>query len=233
MAESLKERAYGHLFEKLVSGEFSPGSRLSNRALATEMGMSVIPVREAVSQLQSEGLVEHRSGIGSFVPAPSYEELLEIYELRELIESNAAARAAHSAIEIELSEMKACVVEATQLIQQLEQSERLKRNPALLAQWSKMDARFHDNVMLAAGNRRAVEFVRRLRSMSRIFGQRLAHQPVERFQQALVGHRQIMEAIEQGNSEQANRAMADHIRGGWQSLLQFHRRDRLGTMTKP
>lgn len=227
MTESLKERAYIRLVEKLVTGEFSPGDRLSNRALATEMGMSVIPVREAVSQLQSEGLVEHRSGVGSFVPSQSYEELLEIYELRELIESNAAGRAAHLVTEIELGEMKSCVDEAILLIQQLEESERLKRSPELLARWSKMDAKFHDNVMLAAGNRRAIEIVRRLRSMSRIFGQRLAYTPLERFQQALVGHRCILEAIERGDSEEAKKSMADHVRSGWQSLLQLHRRDRL------
>ena len=84
------------------------------------MGMSVIPVREAVSQLQSEGFVEHRSGVGSFVPAPSYEELLEIYELRELIESNAAAKATQLMSEIELAELTKCVGESAELLERFE-----------------------------------------------------------------------------------------------------------------
>ncbi len=227
MSASLKERAYDHVYRKLVEGQFTPGTRLSSRALASEIGISVIPVREAVSQLQSEGFVEHRSGVGSFVPAASYEELLEIYELREINESHAAAKAAQSIHEAELAELSKCIDEAARLITQLEQSDRLKRDPALLVQWSTMDARFHDTIMLASGNRRAAEFVHRLRTMSKIFGQRVAFEPLQKFQQAASGHRQIFEAIKHGNSEEARNSMAEHIHTAWQALLGFHRRDRL------
>jgi DNA-binding GntR family transcriptional regulator len=227
VAESLKVRAYDHVYQKLIQGDLVPGSRLSSRALATEIGISVIPVREAVSQLQSEGFVEHRSGIGSFVPAPSFEELLEIYELREVNESHAAAKASQSIHDTELAELQACVDQAAGLIERLELAGRSKRDPEILVQWTSMDARFHDTIMRAAGNRRAAEFVRRLRTMSRIFGQRVAFQPLQKFQQAATAHREIFAAIEQGDSEGARSRMSQHIQSAWQSLMQFHRRDRM------
>ncbi len=226
MAENLKERAYSHLYAKLVGGEYVPGSRLSSRALATEMGMSIIPIREAVSQLQSEGFVEYRPGVGSFVPTPSIEELHEIYELRELIEANAAGKAAQVATESDLAELKGIVEEGQSLVNQLEKQQKRQANNELFVSWSKMDARFHDTIMAAAANRRAAELIHRLRTMSRIFGKRAAQQPVKKFQQTQASHKRILKALESSDSEAAARAMSDHIRGAWQSLLELQRGNR-------
>lgn len=229
MAENLKEQAYGHLHGKLVRGELSPGERLSTRVLAAEMGMSIIPIREAVSQLQSEGFVEHRSGVGSFVPLPSYEELVEIYDLRESIESHAAAKAAQAITDADFAELSRCADEMAAVLRQLEQRGRLQWEPELLAAWSTLDARFHDTIMSVAGNRRAVDTIRKLRDMSHIFGQRIASQPIQRLQQTLAEHRQILAAIEAGHLEEVRKFMSDHIRNGLQSLLQAHRRNRVAT----
>ncbi|MCG8306657.1 MAG: GntR family transcriptional regulator [Cytophagales bacterium] len=57
MTESLKENAYKHIRIKLGKGELNPDGRLSNRALAKEIGIGFIPIREAINQLVSEGIV--------------------------------------------------------------------------------------------------------------------------------------------------------------------------------
>ena len=64
---SLAEQAYRHIRSKLSNGTFVPGEQLVNRVLATEIGVSVIPVREAINRLATEGLVEHVPGSGAFV----------------------------------------------------------------------------------------------------------------------------------------------------------------------
>jgi DNA-binding GntR family transcriptional regulator len=229
MAENLKEQAYGRLHGKLIRGELSPGERLSTRVLAAEMGMSIIPIREAVSQLQSEGFVEYRSGVGSFVPQPSYEELVEIYDLRESIECHAAAKASQSITAADVAKLARCANEMAAVIGQLEQQARLQWDPELVAAWSTLDAKLHDTIMSAAGNRRALESVRRLRDMSHIFGRRIAGEPIARLRQTLAEHRRILEAIERGHAEEARRTMTEHICNGLQSLLHAHRRNRVAT----
>ena len=83
MATTLKQRAYEYIRRQLLNGELSPGSRLCNRTLAEQIGMSFIPVREAISQLASEGLIEHRPRLGAFVLDPSREQIEELYDFRE------------------------------------------------------------------------------------------------------------------------------------------------------
>ncbi len=70
----------------MVNYEFEPGSRLSNRALAKEIGISVIPVREAITRLASKGLLKHQPGLGTFMPQPDAEEFLQLLEVREAME---------------------------------------------------------------------------------------------------------------------------------------------------
>ena len=67
MEQTLAEKSYDYIREKLSRGELPPGKRLVNRTLADEIGVSVIPVREAIHRLATEGLVEHVPGSGAFV----------------------------------------------------------------------------------------------------------------------------------------------------------------------
>ena len=75
MTATLKQRAYNHIRRQVMTGRLSPGARLCNRGLAKEIGVSLIPVREAISQLVSEGLAEHRPRLGAFVVRVGREEL--------------------------------------------------------------------------------------------------------------------------------------------------------------
>ena len=90
---NLTQKAYWHIHDKLCHGVLQPGSRLSNRKVAKEIGISFTPVREALSRLVSEGLLEYRQGVGVFVPVVSIQEIRENYELCEIIESEVATRA--------------------------------------------------------------------------------------------------------------------------------------------
>ena len=70
-ADSLKQQAHERLLEKLTSGRMRPGSRVSESQLAKELGSSRGPVREAVSQLASQGILDQVPGVGTFVKAAS------------------------------------------------------------------------------------------------------------------------------------------------------------------
>src|SRR3954470_15799586 len=91
---TLKQRARDQLLEKLARGQWRPGVRVSELKLAREMGTSRGPVREAVNQLTSQGILDHIPGFGSFIKVPTPREMEDLYEFREAMESHAAFLAA-------------------------------------------------------------------------------------------------------------------------------------------
>jgi len=80
---NLADKSYAYIRKQLFSGVFQPGSRLVNRTLAGEIGVSVIPVREALNRLASEGLVDQIAGEGVFVRVVDCDELDQMYVLRD------------------------------------------------------------------------------------------------------------------------------------------------------
>jgi DNA-binding GntR family transcriptional regulator len=87
---SLAEHAYYVIRERILKGEIPLGGDLSRRKLASELGMSLLPVSEALQALENDGLVESRPRVGTRVCLPNKEEILERYEIREALESQAA-----------------------------------------------------------------------------------------------------------------------------------------------
>src|SRR5690606_21017471 len=90
-------RAYQYLRSRLIAGDFEPGTRLLYGPIGKEIGVSATPVREAAGRLANEGLVELVPQIGAVVRTMGRDELIEVYEVREIIEPGAAAIAARKA----------------------------------------------------------------------------------------------------------------------------------------
>ena len=93
---TLAERAFEALHAAIVNGDIAPGERLRIEKLATMLGMSHLPIREAIRRLESVGLVAHIPHRGASVAALSLEDLRQLYEARLLIEPEIIARAARN-----------------------------------------------------------------------------------------------------------------------------------------
>lgn len=93
---TLAEKAFAALHDAIVSGALAPGQRLRIEELAGQLGMSHLPIREAIRQLESRGLVEHIPHRGGRVTEISLEDLRELYEARLLIEPEIIARSAET-----------------------------------------------------------------------------------------------------------------------------------------
>ena len=119
MELSLAEQAYRHIRGKLADGELAQGKQLVNRVLADENGVSVIPVREAINRLTSEGLVEHVPGAGAFVRRVDCEQLNNLYVLRDALESCAAGEAARNITPYQLEELESLLNEAREITKQV------------------------------------------------------------------------------------------------------------------
>lgn len=87
--ETLVAFASRRIRSSLASGEIKPGDKLSPNKLAGELGLSHIPVREALASLAATGYVVHARGRGYFARKLSYEDLVDIYQWRDVLESEA------------------------------------------------------------------------------------------------------------------------------------------------
>ncbi|HWQ15276.1 MAG TPA: GntR family transcriptional regulator [Roseiflexaceae bacterium] len=84
------EQVLAHLRQLIMTGALAPGTRIDQAELAQRFGVSVVPVREALARLQSSGLVRIVPHRGVFVESLSADELIDIYNVRELLEEYAA-----------------------------------------------------------------------------------------------------------------------------------------------
>ncbi len=154
---ALKPEAYLRVRSHLLGGTVRPGQRLSHRALAKDLGLSRSPVREALLALEAEGLIEHRPQSGAYLREVSPRELEELYDMREVIEPYAAARAAECASAALRTRLRrscdafAAIASRPDLAEWLVAVEHRQRLSAL-------DREFHATILEASGNRLAHRF---------------------------------------------------------------------------
>jgi DNA-binding GntR family transcriptional regulator len=101
-----QEVAVGWLRDAIAAGELRPGDRIGQEAVAAEIGVSLIPVREALRILESEGLVTYRPRRGYLVTELDLADFEEIYRLRALLESDAVRRGLHRLGKAELEALE-------------------------------------------------------------------------------------------------------------------------------
>lgn len=140
---SRRKLVYEALRRDLMNGIYAPWDRLGEEKIAASYGVSRTPVREALARLQSDGLIQKRGG-GLYLSLPSFEELVDLYELRVTLESQGIQRVIddptlHHAIETLENERefwRGC----------------LDERPALDPAFVTCDERFHVTLLDAAGN---------------------------------------------------------------------------------
>src|ERR1700727_2923384 len=103
--QGLAAEAYATVRERIVRGELAMGQVISRRKLATELGMSFLPVTEALIRLENEGLLERRPRAGTRVKVPTRQDVEGHYVIREALEVQAAMLFAERAERDERSEL--------------------------------------------------------------------------------------------------------------------------------
>ncbi len=219
MPPTLKQLALRCLREKIGRGELPPGARLGEIALAQELGISRTPVREAINQLASEGLVELTPHAGAFVRRPSREEIAEIYELREVLESHAAAKAA---VAPDRATKAQGLDDACRRLRELRKSVKGKKaelTPEQRQEQIAADLDFHFTLLALAGNRRLERMIREFRILDRAMAPHSGAVGAEVLDSALECHEAVRQAVAAGDSAAAAAAMRSHIRRGLEETL--------------
>ena len=137
------------LRERILSGDIQGGEPLRQSAIAEQLNVSRIPVREALVQLEAEGLVNFEPHKGATATLLSVEQVTELFELRAMIESDLLAKAIPNLSNTDLIEAEAVLV-------QLELAFKLKES---VASWSELNTRFHTRLYAAANRPQTLEVI--------------------------------------------------------------------------
>lgn len=195
-AASQGNATYQRLLEEIREGRLMPGERLRETELADRLGVSRTPVREAIRQLESDGLVAHVPHIGASVRKLHYAEVMELYEMRAVLEGTAARLAARAASEVELREL------AT-LNEQLAGADT---GPEA----SRLNRIFHATLLDAAKNRFLSRSMLSLQRALLILGPSQLYDSA-RTVESVVEHRRLLDALVTRDGPGAETAMRAHI----------------------
>ena len=204
--------AHKHIMSKIASGEFSAGAAISEVTLATGLGISRTPVREAIGQLIAEGILQ-RSHRGAVVAEPSRQDIIELYELREALEVYAVGKvAARRPSTRVLEPLEAVVEEARVIAAELRKSGQPGLEGDALHRFIICDMRFHMLLLQAGGNQRMLKILDSTSLLLRIFSLPRQHHTGKLLGEVHNFHRRILNAVAEGSRTEAMRLLGEHIR---------------------
>lgn len=218
---TLKQHVYQIIRDKLLSGAVKPGSRLSDDLLARELGISRSPVREALGQLASEGLIEHRPRSGAFVKQPSQREVKDLYEMRGALERYAARKAATSIRAESLAQLRLLCDEMQSFVREYRTVATKTALAELRRCISANDLAFHTLILEAANNSQMTKLVTDFKILMEIFVNfvPVKHDDLHGLIKTSRYHRRITQALQNRDVKAAGAWMARHIHAAMQRVL--------------
>lgn len=199
LQRTVAEQVYEHVRQTIHSGELVPGKRIDQAEVARQFGSSIVPVREALARLQADGLVRIVPHRGAFVEQMSPEDLAEVYQMRELLESEAGGLAAARLDD-------AAVVDLTAIVQRMDEATGREDYPALFA----LNREFHFIIYGAAGRRQLFQLIRQLWDQGDHYRRVYTESP-ERARTSLAEHRAILDACQRRDAAALSTIIRYHV----------------------
>lgn len=201
---TLREWAYRHLREMIVSGELAPGETIREGPLSDRLEISKSPLREALRQLHQEGLIVTISNKGSKVASLTEEDIREIYQLREYTEALAGRLACQRRTPEQIAALRANVAALAESVGR--DSHR---------QVAEHDIAFHLLLAQIADHRRLLRIQENLQTETlRLVMRQFADWGEMAETDAAVKHAAIVDAIEAGDADLVEARIREHIRQG-------------------
>jgi DNA-binding GntR family transcriptional regulator len=199
----------GEMLKKsILEGKYKPGTRLNEAELASSMGVSRSPIREAIQRLAKEGLVNIVPRKGAFVNDLTFEEVEELYELREALEIKAAELAAQRISDEEIDQI-------SRLLDRT--SNALQRKKYAQYPW---DLDFHRQVAHCAKNRYIEEKIYDT-NIHLLLIRHKSGSEIGRAEKALKEHEKIFKGLEKRDVNLAKQAMKEHIHFSKMNVTNF------------
>lgn len=206
-------QAYAELRAAIVENRYAPGDRLVEQTIATELGLSRTPVREALRMLEAEGLVVSEPNRGAIVRPLSSTEVDDLYGLRIRLESYAVEVATQRATEAELAGL-IDAADAFGAVRRAVDGGSVEG----VRQIHEANRGFHDGILAAARHRRLTAMLARTVDIPLVFQAFRSFGPAK-VERSDVFHHLIVEAMCRRDAERASALMAEHIAQGRDAVL--------------
>lgn len=200
-------QVYQIIRESILTGKFRPGERLLELKLSQELGVSRSPIREALRMLEQDGLVITMDN-GTVVNPMEVDDIEEIYQCRIATEPYAGFLASLKIKAEEIEELEQLVNEAEVAYDQKEAERVVELNTA-----------FHDQIVRISGNRRLIEIVDKIRSLS-ILSRNTELQVYSRPRDYLEEHKEIVKAFKKKDTHEVENVIRKHIENDWKYYSQ-------------
>lgn len=208
---TLAEQAYQELQAQIATGRLPAGRRLLADELASQLAISQTPVKEALAQLERDGLVESEARHGSVVRRFSAEDIAEIYEARILIETHAVR------VGVGARRNTPAFLAALQATYEAQQAHAVRRNTDDLAEAIRLDRAFHEALVSLGTNRTVAGWhCMLLRQTQTIRSYSLERYDVPR---ARDEHSAIIAALRGTSAAMAVRAVREHLTRSREEML--------------
>lgn len=206
----LSDEVVDRLRDSILKGMFVPGDRLREEQLAEALGVSRGPIRNALLQLEREGLVIRRRNRGAIVAQLAREDLDEVYSLRQAIEPLACEWAARNASEADIAEMRAIVAGYSRL--------NLR---ATVQQAADIDLGFHDVIYRAARHRRLESMWQDLRPQVYVFLLARTYVRTREFRDIMIAnHEALIDVVAARDEQRAREAAAAHVQTSYLRVIE-------------
>jgi DNA-binding GntR family transcriptional regulator len=197
---NLREHVYEILKKKIILREIKPGEKINEELLAKTLNVSRTPIRETLFRLEHEGIVRTIPRRGAFVVSQSKEEIVELLYVREALEGLTARMATKNMDRATLEKLRECLHRI---------SSEQEKNDKLL-KYTPSDVEFHSLLLDACKNNLLKSMMGIVNSQLQMIRLRTVTLP-GRAEQTVREHYEILEAIEKGDADLAERAMRKHV----------------------
>lgn len=201
--------AFSRLMDAIRDGTYQPGDRLREVEVAERLSLSRTPIREALRRLEAENIIEHRPRIGAVIRTLSQAEVVELYEMRLVLERTAAEMAAKHAAEAEVDTMAAINADIADAV-------------AAPTKAAAINQTFHRAIYLAARNRFLLESARAMNNALLLLGPTTLAD-TDRIETVVHQHQLIIDGISAGDAEGAGAAAEAHLQTSLRYRLQVMR----------
>lgn len=196
---NIHQQAYNIIAEQIISGSLKPGARITEKEIASILGVSRTPVREAMKLLSKDGLIEVIPHKGAIVRKLSLIDIKEIYEIRAVLEGLGAKLASNHIPKQELDK----IIESVKTCKDELDKGRVEF-------FVEFDTKLHSLILTYCGNKHLQKTINSLNNLIYYFRVEIAKK-IERSIEAFHEHNRILQALKNQDGDLAEEAMKDHI----------------------
>ena len=208
----LSKIAYDYLFEHIVANDFPPGTYIVENEICELLNISRTPVREAIRRLQAEGLVYKIKDIGTLVRDITYDDIIEIFEIRILFELHSLKRCVENIKDEEIEALEARLLKLDSSSDEQEYYE--------------VDRDIHHTIMKFCSNSRMVNYLKTINAQSEKFRHVSASKP-QRLSSSKEEHLAIVRAIRNRDYDSADESLAYHLKEVQNSVIEVYQNSKM------